>query len=362
MKVSFVEIFEDVTKYGAKISKDSYLKKGKYPIIDQGQNYIAGYSNEKNGVFTDVPAIIFGDHTRIIKYIDFPCFLGADGVKLLKTKNNIWNYKYLYYSLCYSEIPNTGYNRHYKYLKEISINYYGIDEQTLIANKLDKINHLIDIKKTELIYFEQIVKSRFIEMFGDLYSRKFTIMKLGDCCVINPKKTNDTRLFDDLKVSFVPMSAISDNGSMDSSSIDLYKNVKKGFTYFAENDVVFAKITPCMENGKGAIAKNLYNKIGFGTTELHIMRPKESVSNPYWLYQITAFNEFRKDAESKMTGSAGQRRVPASFLQNFKVSVPPIEPQNEFAEFVKQTDKSKFECSISLNLLESFNYYNHFQA
>ena len=84
----FTDLFLDVTKDGHKIPKENYLPQGKYPIIDQGQEYIAGYSDEAEGLYEDVPAIIFGDHTRIIKYVDRPCFLGADGVKLLKAKDS----------------------------------------------------------------------------------------------------------------------------------------------------------------------------------------------------------------------------------------------------------------------------------
>ena len=84
---NFLDVFEDVTKKGKKIPTDEYLESGKFPIIDQGQAYIAGYYNDTEGLFSDVPAIIFGDHTRVLKYVDCPCFLGADGVKLLKAKD-----------------------------------------------------------------------------------------------------------------------------------------------------------------------------------------------------------------------------------------------------------------------------------
>ena len=90
MMAKFTDIFEDVTKQGTKILTNLYLENGLYPIIDQGQSEIAGYTNEAEGLFTDVPAIIFGDHTRIIKYVDTPCFLGADGVKLLKANPPIF--------------------------------------------------------------------------------------------------------------------------------------------------------------------------------------------------------------------------------------------------------------------------------
>ena len=96
-----------------------------------------------------------------------------------------------------------------------------------------------------------------------------------------------------------------------------------------------------MENGKGAVAKGLHNGIGFGSTEFHVLRPISRKADPYWIYTLTTFSQFRIDAANNMTGSAGQRRVPASFLENYRVSLPPIELQEQFAAFVEQTDKSK---------------------
>ena len=109
-----------------------------------------------------------------------------------------------------------------------------------------------------------------------------------------------------------------------------------------------------MENGKGAVAKGLMNGIGFGSTEFHVLRPIEGLSNSYWIYVITSFKTFRRDAKANMTGSAGQRRTPASFLESYEVSLPPIELQNQFAAFVAQVDKSKFALS---NELAMCNFY-----
>jgi type I restriction enzyme S subunit len=149
------------------------------------------------------------------------------------------------------------------------------------------------------------------------------------------------------------MPAVSEKGEIDSSETREYDAIKTGFTYFSENDVLFAKITPCMENGKGAVARGLFNGIGFGSTEFHVLRPISGKTNPYWIYTLTAFSQFREDAASNMTGSAGQRRVPASFLENYLVALPPIELQEQFATFVEQTDKSKFEIQQSLEKLET---------
>ena len=95
---NFDEIFIDETRYGTKIPTSEYEQNGKNIIIDQGQGKIAGYTNQEKGLFENVPALIFGDHTRNIKYVDKPFFLGADGVKVLRSKYEDANYKYLYYA------------------------------------------------------------------------------------------------------------------------------------------------------------------------------------------------------------------------------------------------------------------------
>ena len=97
----------------------------------------------------------------------------------------------------------------------------------------------------------------------------------------------------------MPMTAVTEHGEISTTTTMKYDDVKTGFTYFAENDVLFAKITPCMENGKGAVARGLHNRIGFGSTEFHVLRPISGKTNSYWIYMLTAFPEFRKDAASK---------------------------------------------------------------
>ena len=187
-------------------------------------------------------------------------------------------------------------------------------------------------------------KSRFIEMFGRLGcdDKKWGLVSLGEFCLLNPQKSELHNISDDTEVSFLPMSSVSENGELTLSERKLYRDVKSGFSYFAEGDVLFAKITPCMENGKGAVAHGLCNNIGFGSTEFHVLRAKTSVCNPYWLYELLSLKQFRKIAEQNMTGSAGQKRVPAKFLQNFKLSLPHIELQNEYVSISRQIDKSKF--------------------
>lgn len=228
------------------------------------------------------------------------------------------------------------------------------DEQDYVADILTRIDNLMHKYQQQIIGIEQLVKSRFIELFGMPGTDAFGwgLVPLGSTCNINPKKSLDSRLVSGAMVSFVPMPAVTEHGEIDATAIKEYDEVKTGFTYFAENDVLFAKITPCMENGKGAVAKGLNNGIGFGSTEFHVLRPISGKTDPYWIYTLTAFSQFRMDAASNMTGSAGQRRVPASFLENYRVSLPPIALQEQFAAFVEQTDKSKLAVQKGLQELE----------
>ena len=243
---------------------------------------------------------------------------------------------------------------------KIEINICDIKEQKRIVEKLELVKKIIDIRQEQLRELNNIVKSQFVEMFGDIHlnDKKWEkFIKMNEICEINPKKSEISDLRN-IMVSFVPMQSVTEDGKIYTDDKRNINDVKSGFTYFRENDVLFAKITPCMENGKGAIAVNLENKIGFGSTEFHVIRPGKYV-NPLWIYTLTATKEFRKQAEMSMTGSAGQKRVSSKYLENYRIGVPPITLQNQFAEIVKQIDKQKFESMIQLKMMEKiYNIIN----
>lgn len=232
-------------------------------------------------------------------------------------------------------------------LEELEIPIIDKAAQQKCVDELQHVDKMLSLRKSELEELDKLAKSRFVELFGvsRTETNKWGLMKLSDCCEINPKKGEDHRLRSGLKVSFVAMSGISENGYIDSGEIKTYDEVKTGFTYFAENDVLFAKITPCMENGKGAVARGLCNGIGFGSTEFHVLRPIIQKTNPYWIYTLTSLEQFRTDAAVNMTGSAGQRRVPASYLASYMIPLPPLNLQNQFAAFVQRIDKSKLQAA-----------------
>src|SRR3990167_1309143 len=141
---------------------------------------------------------------------------------------------------------------------------------------------------------------------------------------------------DDLLVSFVPMAEVgAENGHINVNNTCPFSEVKKGFTNFLEGDVLFAKITPCMENGKMAIVPALSNGYGFGSTEFHVIRPYDSV-NPYFIYYMVSNLSYRKEAAHHMTGAVGQKRVPESFLVNTCMPLPHLEEQLQIISDVQR--------------------------
>jgi type I restriction enzyme S subunit len=162
------------------------------------------------------------------------------------------------------------------------------------------------------------------------------VVPLSDAVVVNPK-IDRTGLSDDIEVSFVPMAAVgAASGHIDVSAVRPYAEVKKGYTHFRNGDVLFAKVTPCMENGKMAVARQLKNGVGFGSTEFHVLRPRENVDSQY-IYYFVSSQTFRKEASGHMTGAVGLRRVPSAFLESAEIPLPPLARQREIvAELEKQ--------------------------
>ena len=162
--------------------------------------------------------------------------------------------------------------------------------------------------------------------------------RLGDVCEINPRLPRDHDLEADSEVSFVPMAAVSEvSGTIVAATTRRYAEVKKGYTAFSDGDVLFAKITPCMENGKAALASGLAGGRGFGSTEFHVLRARESVL-PEWIYYFVRREPFRRDAKRNFTGTAGQQRVPASFLQDTQLPVPPLDEQRRIVDLLARAE------------------------
>lgn len=158
--------------------------------------------------------------------------------------------------------------------------------------------------------------------------------KLGEVCSVNPRKIDAKNLDDNLEVSFIPMAAVSDVlGEIVNPEVKNLEDVRTGFTNFAEGDVIFAKITPCMENGKSAVVGPLLNDIGYGSTEFYVLRCKKELYNKY-LYHMVRNTTFRAEAKAVMTGAVGQQRVPKTFLQEYQLSLPSLPEQHEIVRLI----------------------------
>lgn len=179
---------------------------------------------------------------------------------------------------------------------------------------------------------------------------------LKDVCDVNPKKGDVKNLPDQLIVSFIPMAAVSDvKGCIVEPQIKALGEVKKGFTNFCEGDVIFAKITPCMENGKSAVVGKLVHDIGFGSTEFYVLRASVKLYN-YYLYHFVRSSAFRNLAKGEMTGAVGQQRVPKSFIENFTIHLPSLDEQQEIVRIVDSLlDKEQKAKEAAESVLEQID-------
>jgi len=217
------------------------------------------------------------------------------------------------------------------------------DEQRRISEILDTIDEAI--QKTEaLISKLKAMKqgllhdllTRGMDNDGKLRDPKAHLIPFSDVVQVNPK-TELYDLNDTTNVSFIPMSDVSESGQWVIRQTRSFKDVRNGYTCFKENDILFAKITPCMENGKGGHAIGLVDGIGFGTTEFHVLRADAEIE-PRYIYYWTMTEELRRKAEAQMTGSAGQRRVPSEFFDNFKIPLFPRSEQRKIVEILDAHD------------------------
>ncbi|MGA2433698.1 MAG: restriction endonuclease subunit S [Bryobacteraceae bacterium] len=159
---------------------------------------------------------------------------------------------------------------------------------------------------------------------------QFRVMRLGDVCELNPRRPEMSRS-DLAPTTFVSMPAVATRGlGIVAPLIRPYAEVRKGYTYFADGDVLFAKITPCMQNGKHAIARGLIDGIGFGSTEFHVIRPRSEIL-PEWVLLYLVQPKILQEATAHFSGAVGQQRVPDEYLASLQIPVPPLDDQRRIA-------------------------------
>lgn len=346
MKKTFDEIFEDLTKYGTKLKTDEYRDSGAHIIVDQGQELIAGYTDLDEGLFNYVPAIIFGDHTRVIKYIEKPFFLGADGVKVLRSRYDDANYKYLYYALKYARIPNTGYNRHFKWLKETKIPYPDKATQAEIVRKLDLVTAILNHRHRELANLDELVKARFVELFGDLHTntKGWQIKDFSELTDLitdgehaTPRRTS--------KGIYLLSARNVLNHSLQLDDVD----------YIDQDE--YERIAKRVVPQAGDILISCSGTVGRCCTvpdglkfqmvrSAALLRFKTEIDPKFAEYMITS-DYLQEQINSSKTASS-QANLFQGKIAKLKGFVPPMQLQQEFNSFVQQVDKSKAVIQKSL--------------
>ena len=214
----------------------------------------------------------------------------------------------------------------------------SLEEQLDIVDVFDAADRIFRLRTACIESAQSLIPALFQEMFGDINNNihSLPISEIKSCVEINPTKIvmNDN---DD--VTFLGMKDVTENGQIDLSTIKKYEEVKKGFTSFKNDDVLLAKITPCFENGKAAIAKNLVNNTGFGSTEFYVLRPNQNKILPEYLYSIVKSSRFSEMGRSNMKGAAGQKRLIKDFVSNYKFLLPDIPQQKLFAAKVQEIEE-----------------------
>ena len=335
---SFDEIFVDKTKYGVKVQTTEYSEVGEHIIIDQGQSQIAGYTDRQEGLFEEVPVVIFGDHTRVIKYVDEPFFLGADGVKVLRSKDDNANYKYLYYALKNARIPDTGYNRHFKWLKEVQINYPDSDKQAEIVDILDNVSSVIKKREDELCVLDDLIKARFVELFGDPRSNPFGFEKkmLKDTCKVITGNTPSRAIaeyygdyIEWIKTDNIVSGILSPTQATESLS---EKGMNVGRT--VEKDSI---LMACIAGSIASIGRVcITDRTVAFNQQINAVVPEQY--NILFLYVLL---QMSKDYLVEDINMALKGILSKSKLEEKEFIIPPMDLQKQFSDFVKQVDKSK---------------------
>ncbi len=272
------------------------------------------------------------------------------------------NHKFLYYA-----ILNVDFKRHYRAgravpsineseIGNIPIAYPSLSEQTQIANFLDRKTEQIDefirikVRQIELLLEQRTalinqavtkgldpnveMKPSGVEWIGEI-PKNWEVLKAKHVGLSNPSKNNSKTIYlKDELVVFLPMERVHTDGTIDQELRLPYSQLKNGYTYFEEGDILIAKVTPCFENGKIVHIKNLATSVGFGSTEFIVIRPDLQKVFPPFLYYILYNDPLRSIGKHFMTSAIGLKRVPTEFVENFRIPIPTYQEQAQIANFL----------------------------
>lgn len=350
--------FEDCLVKAAKakqVQTSEYNSGSKYPIISQEDKMVSGYCDNDSLLYhIDNPVVIFGDHTRVLKYVDFDFVVGADGVKILIPKEFL-KAKFLLYYLRWYQVPSLGYSRHYKLLKEIVLPVPPIAEQERIVAELDLLSGIIDKKKEQLKAYDQLAQSIFYTMFGDPVEneRKWDISELNNVCDVRDG-THDTPEYHEEGYPLITSKNVVDGriifDNVNFISKEDFDNISKR-SRVDDGDIIMPMIGTI---GKPTI---VVKDRDFAIKNVALIKfvPNTRVLNIF-IQSIMASSSFDTYMKSRNKGGT-QKFIALGDIRKLKVPVPPLSLQQEFAEKVEAIERQKALVQQSIDEAQTmFDY------
>lgn len=323
--VPFLQAVSDCTGGNTKVQRKDYATEGELPVIDQGQEFIAGFTEKANQYRGVLPLVLFGDHTRIFKYVDFPFALGADGVKALQPQGG-FDARFLFYYFRFVDLPNAGYSRHFKFLKEIKVPKPPLHEQQRIVDMLCRAEGIVRLRQEAEKKAAELIPALFIDMFGDPATnpKGWTVESLGKHVGIpSVVRTPDLAVESD----FLCMGADSIE-SMSGKLITMptVRDVlpKSGKYWFDAGDVLYSKIRPYLAKA------TLAHTGGYCSADMYPLRCKSTLQSMFLLSLLLsrAFTEYAT-AESVR---ASMPKLNRETLFKYQLPVPPVSLQVAFSD------------------------------
>jgi len=356
----FQDLVKDFSGGNKKILKSEFLDKGKYLIVDQGKEMVAGFTNDVDAlVNSSPPYIIFGDHTRIFKYINVAFAMGADGTKVLKAQDeNNLNEKFLYYFFLTLNIPNTGYNRHFKYLKNSKIPLPPLAEQQKIAEILDAADALRQKDQQLIDHYTTLSQSLFLEMFGDPVTNPmgWDAIHLNNVIHVKHGFAFRSKFFSNegAYVLLTPGNFDAEGGYRDQGMKQKYYTGDFPNEYLLkQNDLLLAMT----EQAVGLLGCPLFvpnNEMFLHNQRLGLVEIIGAVNRVY-LFSLFNSSVIRQLIHIKATGTKVRHTSPTK-IKEIKVGIPPLELQNQFANHIANIEKQKQQAQASL--VQSNNLFN----
>ena len=343
-ELPFLDVFKDATGGNIKTPQTEFLEEGEFPVVDQGQSLVAGFVNDRSRVCSvKPPVIIFGDHTRALKYVDFEFAMGADGTKVLVPKVES-DTKYLYYALKAIKIPAAGYSRHYKFLKETQIPLPPLAEQKRIAGILDAADALRAKRREALAQLDTLIQSTFLDMFGDPVTNPMGWVETPFGDIATDTKLGMVRSSKefgwDFGIPYVRMNAVTGDGYFlpdkvqsthaDEEEVEAFALRPGDFLFNTRNSKELVGKVCVFPGPEGWLFNNNLMRVRF-----------RADVEPWVIAMQFRFRRVERELEKRKSGTTSVFAVYWKSLRTLPVLVPPSNLQHRFAAIVESVEHQK---------------------